>query len=508
MKLTHTFFAFIALTILSANISDAQSFHTAVAKSPDAGSIFIYPERIPLKDGGFFNAERGLMFVPLNRSNADSDVISIELYRFGRSKKADPSTPPIFFLNGGPGFEGLEQSLARRGAFENRWRHFLDISDVVVVGQRGIGSSKPHTIIDQTLAPPSVEQSIDNEKAKRQFQEILAREKTAWEQLGIDLRGFTVLEAADDVNDIRKALGYKTITLWGGSFGSHWSMAIMRRHAEAVERAVLFGMEGPDHTYDHPGWLWNVFKRVAKEAEQADELKQLIPEGGLINAMSRLVKQAEEKPFTVPIRKGGEVVKVLMDGTMMKNLARGYSGRLQAWPADVITLHHGDFDQAAKRAAFRATSRNRRYGTASFWMLDCGSGITPERLAEYDADPAHDVIGSSYSFYVNASPVWKSDLGNEFRKNFETNIPTIIVHGTWDTSTPYENALELAPFFKNGKLVTVIRGSHGAIGEAFRADEEFKSAVMQFAESGEMSLLPDSIELPAAKWVVPKLKEK
>jgi len=41
---------------------------SAYAQSPEPGMFFLYPERIVLKDGGFFNAERGMMFVPVNRS--------------------------------------------------------------------------------------------------------------------------------------------------------------------------------------------------------------------------------------------------------------------------------------------------------------------------------------------------------------------------------------------------------------------------------------------------------
>ena len=65
--------------------------------------------------------------------------------------------------------------------------------------------------------------------------------------------------------------------------------------------------------------------------------------------------------------------------------------------------------------------------------------------------------------YLAGCPVWPSDLGDEFRQNFETDIPAVIAHGTWDTSTPFENALELVPFFTNSKFIPVIRGPHGAI---------------------------------------------
>lgn len=494
----------VCLAIKATDCS-AQSFHTAAAKSPEPGTMFIYPERIRQRAGGLFTAERGLMFVPLNRTKPNSDVIGVEFYRFPRSENAKTDTPPIFILNGGPGFQGLEKDLAKPGFFEQQIQSMLDISDVVVVGQRGIGSSKPDTVV---VHPPAGQPKDDQTIAE--VRKAIAKERKFWIDQGVDLSGFNVLECASDVRDVAQALSkdgsYKKITITGGSFGSHWGMALMRKHPEIVARAVLTGMEGPDHTWDHPGWYWNVYKRVAEDAESSDSLKKLIPEGGLIATMTGLVKKAEKKPFSVTIQKGRyEGTKVTIDGNVMRVLANGYSpGGLISWPADVINMSRGDFQAAARHVYLQNRSSNRQNRTtASFWMLDSGSGITDKRRTEYESDPAMKIIGSTFAYYAVGSPVWETDLGDAFRQNFETGIPTVIVHGTWDKSTPFENALELKPWFKNSKFITVKRGSHGAMGEAMRAQRSFKPALMKFLETGDTSELPDHIELPVPKWVVP-----
>ena len=128
-------------------------------------------------------------------------------------------------------------------------------------------------------------------------------------------------------------------------------------------------------------------------------------------------------------------------------------------------------------------------------MLDCSSGITAKRLAEYDSDPALKFLGQMDWGYTAGCPVWDSDLGDEFRQNFETEIPTVIVHGTWDTFTPFENATELVPYFKNGKFIAVNRGPHGAIRAAMRVSEPFRKGIMKFAATGDMSELPDSVDI-------------
>ncbi len=278
----------------------------------------------------------------------------------------------------------------------------------------------------------------------------------------------------------------------------------MRLHPEIVERAILRGMEGPDHTYDHPGHLWNVYKRVAQEAEEAAELKGMIPEGGLIAAVEAMAERVAREPFTVTVMdpQDGTPHDVLLNGESIKRLSRGYSGGLSSWPADVITMSRGDFSAAAARLYRQSTAR-RSFRTASYFMLDCGSGITPPRLAEQNADPAMRVLSRMNWSYVAGCSVWGSDLGDAFRQNFETQIPTVIVHGTWDLSTPYENALELVPYFKNSKFIPVMRGPHGAIRAAMSASEEFRSGILHYAASGDWSLLPDTVTLPPVRWSVP-----
>ena len=79
----------------------------------------------------------------------------------------------------------------------------------------------------------------------------------------------------------------------------------------------------------------------------------------------------------------------------------------------------------------------------------------PAGLETLRADPAQSIVGRAEAFYQAACPEWDSDLGEAFRLEFEFGAPTLIVHGTWDTSTPYENALELLPAFVDAAFVTV-----------------------------------------------------
>ena len=495
----------VAVVFVAANAcAQVSSIPGATAVAPKAGTLFVYPERVALKDKGMFACQRGLLFVPVNRTTEDSDVIAVEFYRFPRFGIADSETPPIFMLNGGPGFPGLEPDLNEPGTLEKRFFHLLNVSDVIVVGQRGIGSSKPNTVVEQYDESGSHE-AYDDARAVAEFQKSLSRERQFWINQGLDLSGFNVLECAADVHDLATALGIEKVTLYGGSFGSHWAMAIMRTYPDLVARSVLSGLEGPDHTWDHPGWIWNVYKRVAAEAEAAESLKGLIPEGGLIAAVESLVEEAGENPREVTLFRGRRnEATAIIDRRAMQYVARGISRRLKDWPAEVIQMSNGNFANAAVATLMRKKKDPRSFKTASYWALDSSSGISQRRRSEIESDPATAILGNINWSYAAGSPVWKVDLGDDFRKNTETKIPTVIVHGTWDTQTPYENALELALYFKEHKFVTVERGSHGAINEAQALVPGFRRSLLHFIESGDSSRLPDKITLPAPRWTVPK----
>jgi pimeloyl-ACP methyl ester carboxylesterase len=315
-----------------------------------------------------------------------------------------------------------------------------------------------------------------------------------------------VIEAAADVNDVREALGYEKIQVHGGSFGSHWGMTVLRYYPEIVERTVLNGMEGPDHTYDMPGWVLKALERTAADAEASGALGDRMPEGGLLAAFRELIERADSEPIAVRIKRPGsrDSVDVILTGDDFRALSGGFSPslrghRMAGWPADILRLHEGDFRVPANR---QLASRSRAPGipTAAFFMLDCGSGISPARAGRMLEDPGVEVVGNLGWFYQVTCPAWDADLGDEFRENFDTDIPTVIVHGNWDISTPLENALELAPHFKVRRFVLIERGTHGALSEALAASDEFRLALERFVTTGDMSDLPEKVVLPPVEW--------
>ncbi len=492
----------IAPLFLSLALPHALAQEAAVRS--DLARLEMHPVELRLGSGKTVTVERGNLTVPIVRADPASKPITIDVWRFSAVEGGAKDTPPIFRLYGGPGWPGFEPEQVD---YENEFLPLLSIADVVVVGQRGIGTSKPDTVCAGIPADPEgVERTREQHAAA--LIAACAACRAHWEAQGYDLRGLNVLEAAADVDDVRRLLGYEKITLWGGSFGSHWSMAVLRRFPGSVARAVLTGLEGPDHTYDMPGGVLAALERMAAEAERSPKLAEHVPEGGLIAAFRALVADVEEHPIELEVRhpRTGRTELVRLDAGDLRGQALGTTGRTSSrggartWAADLLALFSGDFERAAEA---KLAQEDGELPTASFFMLDCGSGISPARLERLRADPAMQVVGDLGWYYQTACSAWPADLGEDFRAGFTTEVPTVLVQGTWDTNTPLENALELLPSFVDGHLVLVEGGSHGALEEALDHSREFGDALMRFVATGDRSGLPGEVVLAPLEWAGP-----
>ena len=145
-----------------------------------------------------------------------------------RALRRVPKPDPLFVLVGGPagGAATMADRLAPMFGGIQRDR------DVVFVDQRGTGASNPLDCepAEQTLAA-MVDQPVE-------------RLQRCLDKLDADPRFYTTAPAMDDVDDVRRWLGYDRINLWGSSYGTRAALVYLARH-EATVRSVVLDSAGP-----------------------------------------------------------------------------------------------------------------------------------------------------------------------------------------------------------------------------------------------------------------------
>ncbi len=255
-----------------------------MAKNPH-----LTPYLIQTLDGRAIPSEWGRIQVPENRGNPTGNLIEIPFVRV-RSQKPDPA-PPVFYLSGGPGFPILDKL---------HWLTSLYsipemVTDLIVVEQRGVGQSRPSLdcpgTYDLRLDEPATYAS-----ALESHRNYIRTAVDFWGGQGVDLHGYNVVEMASDIDALRQALGYEQIQLLGGSFGSHHSLAVLRAFGDFVNRAVLWGVEGPDHTMKMP-------RNVQERMEILDDYFKSDPywqkkAPGLLELMSGVLDFLDRYPVT------------------------------------------------------------------------------------------------------------------------------------------------------------------------------------------------------------------
>jgi pimeloyl-ACP methyl ester carboxylesterase len=147
------------------------------------------------------------------------------------------ASDPVFILAGGPGQAASELTEAIRVPFRqvNRDR------DLVFVDQRGTGGSNPLTCELDEEAPEEallLDPMADELLRARVVEQLGA----CVASLDADPRFYTTPIAMDDLDDVREALGYDTINLWGGSYGTRAGLVFLRRHPDRVRTAILDGV--------------------------------------------------------------------------------------------------------------------------------------------------------------------------------------------------------------------------------------------------------------------------
>ncbi|MBU8900258.1 alpha/beta hydrolase [Corallococcus sp. M34] len=142
---------------------------------------------------------------------------------------AQAEADPLFVLAGGPG-----QAASRSGVLpvlEQIRRH----RDIVLVDSRGTGDSNPLRCDALSGARSSLAARFDD----RGDAEAMQRCRAGWDA---DVRLYTTSIAMDDLDDVRQALGYARVNLWGVSYGTRAALVYMRQHPERVRTAILDGV--------------------------------------------------------------------------------------------------------------------------------------------------------------------------------------------------------------------------------------------------------------------------
>ena len=470
--------------------------------SHKAGDIVLEEATLTTLETGAVNFELGTLYVPENRNDSNSRIIGIGFARF---KALQPTgAPPQFHLPGGPGdsfLTGLKQDNKGLAARLKSYELYRRAGDVVIMDQRGHSERGEVLKFERPIPAQPLDKPGSLARSSAAIVEASRAVVAEYSAKGVDLRGYTVLECADDVDDLRKALRYERITLVATSYGSQWSFALMRRHPDIVARALLSGVEPLNYGYDMPSHVFEAIRRMWWEAEQDSRLQPYLPRGGLMAAAQTIVERLTRAPVTVEVKdeKTGHTSKVTLG---VEDFQESFLSNSR--PVPLLSIYYSHYDNWARGVS--AERREPRTEEALIRpSIDTSLGVTPRRLYLLRTDPAKEFLGHwDWDADVSTADIWPSaDVGDELRTDIMSRIPVVFAEGDWDTSTPIENTFYTAPFFLNSRVLIAERGGHGVLWPIAQNNPEVMAALLEFLRTGKMDDIPARVTLPKPDFGVP-----
>ena len=137
---------------------------------------------------------------------------------------------PLFVLAGGPGEAGSEVILLLSTAF----KRVRATRDIVFIDQRGTGLSGK-------LDCPEIagHETMSDEQLDAEGMRCLRNSRAPF-------AAYTTANAARDLEEVRRALGYGKVNLFGGSYGTRLGQAYARAFPASVRSLVLDGVAAPE----------------------------------------------------------------------------------------------------------------------------------------------------------------------------------------------------------------------------------------------------------------------
>jgi len=288
-------------------------------------------------------------------------------------------------------------------------------------------------------------------------------------ELDADPRYYTTPIAMDDMNEVRVALGYDKINLWGASYGTRAGLVYLRRHPSTVRSAVLDGVAPTTMTLpryfarDGQRALDLLFEHCAAEPACAGSFPDLSA------SLDRLLAELEKEPARGELqhpRSGApatlEINREVFAGGLRSFL---YSTTLSRLIPVMI--------QSALEANFRpfvassmAMNGGGAAGISVGMML---SVLCAEDLSRFDAGTAAaDAEGTFLGSIVDATfregcALWPTgEVSAAYGDPIASDTPVLLLSGQLDPVTPPTWADEALEHLSHGRHIIAPNTGHGA----------------------------------------------
>ena len=475
-----------SLLLITLLMCAADSAKDGKRSKANAQSVVLQPCSVPQTRD---KAQCGNLEVFENRSTRKGRKISLKIMVLPATGK-DRAADPLLYIPGGPGSSATEDAPGVVPQFARvHARH-----DLVFVDQRGTGGSHP---LNCDFYNASDLQSylgyffpLDDVKKCRQQLEATS-----------DLTLYTTPIAMDDLDEVRAALGYDKINIFGGSYGTRAALVYLRQHPEHVRTIVLQGVAPTNQfmPYDFPQSTERALLGVIAECAADEACHNAFPNLGAEerSLLGRLLQGSVEVELHSPNSIGaGNVPGAAQSTTTIKvKLSRDLAAEAIRYmlysPVAAsrvpLILHQaagGNLVPLAQNALLYRRQLVASGSNGMYLSITCAEDLPWIKPGEGERLAANTFLGDyRLRQQREACVLWpRARIPAGYSEPVRGSAPVLVITGQWDPVTPPANGDNAARYLPNSMHIIVPHGGHAVGG--LNGIECLVDLMTQFIEDG------------------------
>lgn len=437
---------------LAAALAAGSVSATAQQPSADLPGLEMRPCELP--DGGG-PARCGTYHALENREQPGGRRIPIDVVVLS-ARSATPRPDPIFFIAGGPG-----QTVTEIAAGFTRSPHRQE-RDIVLVDQRG--TSPAHALDCRLPGSPEAPQRY----LEPVYQPALFRQCRAELEAKADLTRYLTADYVEDLDEVRRALGYGRINVQGGSYGTRVVLHYLRLYPQNARTAVMSSVSPPaarnplTHAMDSQLALDSIFALCDRDSACSAAFPELRRE--FAETLDRLRRQPARVTITNPATR--EPTEITLDRDAF---AEGVRLTIYNWerarrlPLLLHRAYGGDYTAFAQLALGSAASVRGALRFGLLMSVVCSEDVPRITEADIVQETRGTFLGDVRVRTQSAACAeWpRRALPAGYNDPIVSDVPTLLVSGAYDPATGPRWGQVAARTLRNSVHV-VIPGSHTA----------------------------------------------
>jgi pimeloyl-ACP methyl ester carboxylesterase len=407
----------------------------------------------------------GFVSVPLRHADPQSPRIRLAVVIIAATDETRRKPDPLFLAQGGPGGSTIG-SFAQVLLDDPAKRPVTD-RDLVLWDQRGTFFSQPRLQCrESSRLPPDADEARQRE-AMQQCGERLKREAQ-------DLSAFNSLENARDIQALSRALAYQAFNFYGVSYGTELGQFLMRERPAGLRSVILDAVVplGFSLVTDVPAVKQRVMTQYARSCEQSAVCNEAYPQ--LAQRYLALLDRLDKSPVPVPASVIGPSAAATTDGKPPTMTGRDLDGALfqsiyareavPLLPYIVARAEEGDYSFAFNFVQLMRVAQDDMADAMYLSVVCAEFGDTPasalafpgvhKRMADAAQEGGRQILDACRDWNIRL-------LDKALLQPVKSDIPTLLLSGTFDPITPPEHADQVAAHLSRAYAYTFPSGTHG-----------------------------------------------